>query len=253
MSLSLRLLLVFIVGLTSVTAQADELKVAVAANFKSVLEVLAQRFTEKQKHDVVISSASSGAIYNQIANGAPYDLFLSADSKRPAMLEHKGLVLKNSRRPYAYGRLVLWDRSGKVATLSDLKSWKEKLAIANPATAPYGVAAQETLEKLGLWSSYKSRVIQGTNIQQTWVFIDSGNASVGMVAWSQLVDRADQRGISFIPDSYHKPIRQELVALKSTRKPEVAQQFIDFLMSADSQQYIASHGYRPVVRQRGKG
>ena len=170
------------------------------------------------------------------------------------MLEKSGLTLADSRQPYAIGRLVLWNKTGKPIQLSELGKWEGKLAIANPDTAPYGLAAREVLDKLGIWKTFKSRIVQGNSIQQTWLFIDSGNVSLGMVAWSQLVDKPDEKGISFIPDDYYQPIRQELVVLKNARNAQLAKQFSDYLLSEPSQQYIKEHGYGAVtLRQRRHG
>ena len=249
----LRVSLGFWVCLVVSIADASEIKVAVAANFKPVLEQLAQQFSEKEKDRVVITSAASGVIYNQLIHGAPYDLFLSADSQRPEMLEANKLAVPDSRKPYAYGRLVLWDRSGKVNKLSDLKNWKGKLAIANPATAPYGLAAQQVLKKAGLWESFASRVVQGANIQQTWLFLNSGNARVGLVARSQLVGRKDQSGVSLIPEADYTPIRQEMVILRASQQLALARKFADFLLSPDSQEYIVRHGYKSASGLRGGG
>ncbi len=226
------------------TVYSAELRVAVAANFKSVLEQLSQQFMEKTSGTIYLSSASSGVLYNQIIHGAPFDVFLSADAERPIKLESRGIALKNSRRTYAIGQLVLWDKSGTIKKTADLKQWSGKFVIANPDTAPYGLAAKQTLEKLGLWRSYQPRVIQGSNIQQAWAFVDSGNAPLGMVAASQLTDQKDRRGIMVIVDELHDPIRQEMIILKRSKHLKLARQFTDFLLSPESQRWIAIHGYQ---------
>ncbi|WP_252178483.1 molybdate ABC transporter substrate-binding protein [Endozoicomonas sp. 4G] len=235
--------------LLSVSATADTLRVAVSANFKPVLEYLAERFEQQTGHQVSISSASTGVLYNQIMHDAPFDLFFSADQARPLELEQKGKTLSESRKTYAYGRLVLWDRTSHVKPLSidQLKDWQGKLAIANPATAPYGLAAEQSLEKLGLWKSYQGRLVQGANIQQTWQFVASGNVKVGLVALSQLSGKELQR-ITYIPDRLYDPIRQDMVILKRTDHSEAAQAFSTFVLSAPSQNYIAEHGYFPAIK-----
>ena len=226
-------------------AEADELRVAVAANFKPVLTTLADQFEKSSGHSVSLSSAASGALYIQIANGAPFDLFLSADRLRPEKLEKEGLTLDGSRKTYAYGELVLWSQDRQVKTLADLAPYKGRLAMANPVTAPYGVAAEEVLKKKGLWSRFQGRIVQGASIQQAWQFVVSGNVPVGLVARSQLMDSQYEKETVFvIPVNLYQPIQQDMVILKRSKNPNLAQQFSDFLMSGSSQTYITSRGYR---------
>ncbi|WP_222842216.1 molybdate ABC transporter substrate-binding protein [Endozoicomonas montiporae] len=224
-------------------ASASTIRVAVAANFKPVLDVLAEQFEKKHDARVLVSSASSGILYNQISHGAPFDLFLSADDERPAMLEKNGLIVPDSRKTYAYGRLVLWSHRDQPVTLKTLEAYKGRLAIANPALAPYGAAAQQTLEKMNLWQGYQGRLVQGASIQQAWQFVASGNVDLGLVAKAQVLDQPKNR-ILDIPESYHAPIRQELVLLKQSKEPK-ARAFMDYLLNDTSQAYIASQGYRP--------
>ena len=141
-----------LITLVSPLASAATIRVAVAANFKPVLDVLAEQFEQKHNARVLVSSASSGILYNQITHGAPFDLFLSADDELPARLEQDGLIVPGSRQTYAYGRLVLWSHLDNPLTLTTLDKYKGRLAIANPALAPYGLAAQQTLEKMNLCS-----------------------------------------------------------------------------------------------------
>ncbi|WP_083232839.1 molybdate ABC transporter substrate-binding protein [Endozoicomonas atrinae] len=248
------LFLAFVLSCLGASAYAKELKLAVAANFKPSLEVLAKTFEAETGHRLLISSASTGVLYNQITNGAPFDIFLSADSLRPELLEKKGLTLEGSRHSYALGELVLWSpgfsrKGGKnnTMTLEDLAVYEGRLAIANPATAPYGLAAQQVLEKLGFWSSFRSRLVQGASIQQAWQFVASGNIPVGLVAKAQLVDHKDNDGHIFaIPATLYDPIRQDLVILNRTRQPEVAREFVSFILSPPVQKTITKQGYLPV-------
>lgn len=250
------ILLLFVLSCTGWgVVYSAELKVAVAANFKPSLAILAKTFTAETGHRLLISSASTGALYNQITHGAPFDLFLSADSQRPKMLEEQGLALADSRYTYALGELVLWsmgaadgvsDDSGKntAMTLADLANYSGRLAIANPGTAPYGVAAQQVLEKLGLWSSFRPRLVQGASIQQTWQFVASGNIPVGMVAKAQLANQKNNNGhVVSIPTDLYDPIQQDLVILKRTKEPEAAKALVAFLLSPPVQGTIAQHGY----------
>ena len=240
-----RLSVLLLAGLFSLSVQAEPIRVAVAANFKPVLQTLAERFEEQTSHKVSVSSASTGVLYNQIVNGAPFDLFLSADSQRPQKLEKEGMIIKGSRQIYAYGELVLWSNGAGKYSLDDLENYNGRLAIANPDTAPYGLAAQQVLGNLSLWTSYQGRIVKGASIQQAWQFVASGNVQLGMVARAQLVGQKYQNAdITLIPADQYDPIQQEMVILKRNRQPELAKQFSRFLMSDTSQNYIASQGYR---------
>ncbi|WP_448215966.1 molybdate ABC transporter substrate-binding protein [Endozoicomonas sp. 2B-B] len=239
--------------LLSIGATAANLRVAVSANFKPVLEHLAEQFMRQTGHRVSISSASTGVLYHQIMHGAPFDLFFSADQARPLKLESNGRVLPDSRRTYAYGRLVLWHRTEhkKPSSIEQLKDWQGRLAIANPATAPYGLAAKQSLEKLGLWQSYQGRLVQGANIQQTWQFVASGNVDMGLVALSQLTGE-ELKQITYVPDRLYDPVRQDMVILKRTEHKKIAQAFSAFVLSVSSQKYIAEHGYFRAIKDRAK-
>jgi len=231
------------------TASAAELKVAVAANFKPTLETLAKTFEAQTGHQIAISSASSGALYNQILHGAPFDVFLSADTERPEQLEKQGLTLAGSRHPYAFGALVLWrptlgNKQHKDLTIDDLTGYKGRLAIANPTTAPYGLCAQQVLEQLGVWQSFQPQLVKGASIAQTWQFVASGNAQAGLVAKSQVMDQLhDKQRVLQIPANLYRPIRQDLVILKRTKEPEVARELVAFLLSPATQQIVENSGY----------
>ena len=172
-------------ALYSGAAQADEVKVAVAANFKGAMERIGKTFTAKTGHSVVISSAATGVLYTQITHGAPFDIFLSADVATPQKLEAEG---KGSDRfTYAIGQLGLWKKGGPAPDETTLRSWKGNLAIANARTAPYGAAAMATLTHLKI-DPKQYRLLTGANIGQTWQFVDTGNAELGFVAWANLVE-----------------------------------------------------------------
>lgn len=240
-----RLLSFFLLCALSFTVQAAPLRVAVAANFKPVLDELARRFEKKTGHRLTVSSASTGVLYNQITHGAPFDVFLSADSERPRLLEEQGLIIPDSRQPYARGVLVLWNISDQPVSLRELKDYQGRIAIANPVTAPYGLAARQALQRLGAWQNVQKQLITGNSIQQTWQFVASGNIQLGLVAKAQLVDPKYQNAqITNIPLNYYEPIRQELVILKRSRQPQVAKAFTEFVFSEKSQKYIASQGYQ---------
>ena len=245
-----RLLSFFILCLLSLSlpAEAAPLRIAVAANFKPVLDELAQRFEKKTGNRLTVSSASTGVLYNQIINGAPFDVFLSADNERPKLLEDRGLIVPDSRAPYGRGVLVLWNTSDQPVTLDDLKEYKGRVAIANPITAPYGLAAEQTLKKLGAWQNLQKRLVTGNSIQQTWQFVASGNIQLGLVAKAQLTaPKYKNAQITRIPQNLYDPIQQELVILKRTRQPKIAQAFVEFVLSEKSQSYIGRQGYQTAL------
>lgn len=246
-----RLLSFFILFVLSFSVEAKPLRIAVAANFKPVLDELAQRFEKKTGNRLTVSSASTGVLYNQIVNGAPFDVFLSADSERPKLLEDKGLIVPESRAPYGRGILVLWNTSDQPVTLDDLKKYEGRVAIANPLTAPYGLAAEQALKNMGAWHNVQKRLVTGNSIQQTWQFVASGNIQLGLVARAQLMDaKYSKAQITKIPQNLYDPIRQELVILKRSQQPKTAQAFVDFLLSEKSQNYIGSKGYQTSLLQK---
>ena len=233
----------FVAVLFSSVASASQIRVAVAANFKPVLDELADRFEKKHGTRVLVSSASSGILYNQINHGAPFDLFLSADEERPQRLVNDGLAVADSHEPYAYGRLVLWQPKGHAPDVNTLKTSNHRLAIANPALAPYGMAAQQTLEQLNLWQGYQGRLVQGASIQQAWQFVASGNVGLGLVAKAQVLDQPAET-LFELPTAYYEPIRQDMVILKRGNQA-LAESFRQFVLSDTSQNYIKSQGYFP--------
>ncbi|WP_281647664.1 molybdate ABC transporter substrate-binding protein [Parendozoicomonas sp. Alg238-R29] len=241
-----RFLAAFIVVFTATAAQADTLRVAVSANFRQVAEILATEFEEQTGHTVTLSSGSTGALYNQISYGAPFDVFLSADSRRPEMLAETGRV---SGKPvtYAFGRLVFWQPGSTEVTYKTLSGWNEKLAMANPDTAPYGLAARQVLENLGLWEKKKSLVVQGTSIQQAWQYVATGNAGAGFVALSQLRTDDVQDGYLLLRDELYNPIRQQAVVLSGSKNQKLGQDFLDYILAKKQQIIVQKAGYFPAV------
>ncbi|KGJ91662.1 molybdate ABC transporter substrate-binding protein [Colwellia psychrerythraea] len=235
------------------------LRIAVAANFSPVLKVLLTDFRNKTGINSQIISGASGAMFLQIKHGAPYDIFLSADRLRPTQLEQAGYAIKNSRKTYAIGQLAFYSSSKSlhsteqlsIAQLSNslLNNPPKRFAIANPDIAPYGKAAKEALSHLGLWQSYKTRLIKGINIGQTFTQIRTKAVTNGLVAYSQLVLN-NLPGL-LIPSSYHQPIEQQLIIIRTSKRQEAAQQFSDFLLSAQSQATIVSYGYAKINRTNG--
>lgn len=228
---------------------AEEIHVAVASNFSNVIKQLGRKFEDKTGNKIVVSLASTGKLYAQIRNGAPYEIFLSADSQHPQLLVEQELAVADSLFVYARGHLVLWsaqkglvDREGNVL----LKIGQlNHLSVANPKTAPYGTAAQQTLEKLGLWDKWKDKVVQAENISQAYQFIASGNAELGFIALSQYKEMGEKIDGSywFVPDELHSPIEQAAVLLKTAEHNEVAKNFLDFLKSPAAQDMIEQAGY----------
>lgn len=238
---------IFCLVLAAVSCGATEpapapLRVAVAANFAPTLRLLAQEFEADGGAPVEVIVGSTGKLYAQILNGAPYDLFFAADALRPARLVESGRVRPEDRFPYAVGRLVLWspdpdlvDGEGRVLD----EAGNRRLALANPRLAPYGRAAQEALSALGVESVWATRTVTGENVAQVLHFVDSGNADFGLVALSQLIDRDGSRWI--VPAALHAPIVQHLVVLSD--RP-AARAFAAYAVSAAVCPLLEARGYR---------
>jgi len=220
------------------------LRIAVAANFTPVLKKLLIEFHQQTNINTQIISGASGALFLQIMHGAPFDIFISADSDRPKRLEQQNLILNNSRKTYAIGQLALLSMNTKVQ-LSDLMLNLQKtpkyFAIANPDIAPYGKAAKQTLQHLGLWQQYKKRLITGININQTFAQVRSQSVHSGLVANSQRV--LNKLSGVVIPSSYHQPIQQQLVIIKNRDNIDNAKRLSQFLLSPKIQQKIVNFGY----------
>jgi molybdate transport system substrate-binding protein len=224
---------------------ADELRIATASNFKNTMTVLARKFEQQSEHRVVPVYGSTGKHFAQIINGAPFDAFFAADSRRPERLEKDGLIVPGSRFTYAVGRLVLWSpQTGYVDELGQvLEQGKFRhLAIANPDLAPYGVAAREVLQSLGLWQALSPRLVRGENIGQTFLFVHSGGAELGFVAWSQLATAAQPVEGSYwrVPETLYHPVEQQAVALKDSL---ALRAFMSFVRKPEATGIIRDHGY----------
>lgn len=240
------LLVVLLAAASGSAARSETVKVAAAANFTAAAREIASAFTAATGHEIVLSFGSSGQIYAQITQAAPFDVFLSADQARPAQLIVDGLAIAESRFTYAVGRLVLWSADpGLVADEATLRAGHfEKLAIADPATAPYGAAALETIAALGLSDALRPTLVTGASISQAFQFVETGNAELGFVAGSQLVG-VDGGSRWAVPPDLHVPIRQDAVLLMSARGNEAAAAFLAFLKGPDARAIIMSHGYDP--------
>lgn len=229
------------------TAQADQVQVAVAANFVAPFKEIATEFQKATGHTAQLSAGSSGKFYAQIKNGAPFEVFFSADDERPKLLEEEGLGVKGSRFTYAVGRLVLWSPDPQlVKGEQTLESDGYKhLAMANPKTAPYGAAAMQAMVKLKVWDRLQSKIVQGENLGQTSGFIESGNAELGFLALSQVLDPALKgKGSRWdVPTSLHDPIAQDVVLLTKGESNPAAKALMEFVRGPQGLQIIERYGY----------
>lgn len=224
--------------------------VAVASNFLRTAEQLATLHAQAGGAAVVFSAGSSGRLYAQIENGAPFDVFLSADIERARQVEARGLAVAGSRFTYALGRLVLWSADARLAGQDCRQALAEgrfrHLSIANPKAAPYGAAAIATLEKLGLPpAQIGKRLVQGENIAQTLQFVATGSAELGFVALSQLRGAGAPAGTCRwdVPAELHPPIAQQAVLLRRAAGNAAAADFLRFLRSDAARTLIGEHGY----------
>ncbi|MFJ1572949.1 molybdate ABC transporter substrate-binding protein [Pseudomonas sp. NPDC088322] len=234
--------------LVCTNALADEVQVAVAANFTAPIQAIAKDFEKDTGHKLVASFGATGQFYAQINNGAPFEVFLAADDSTPAKLEQEKQTVAGSRFTYAIGTLALWsakpgyvDAQGEVLKKNDYKH----LSIANPKTAPYGLAATQVLAKLNLTEATKGKLVEGQNITQAFQFVSTGNAELGFVALSQIYkDGKVENGSAWIvPSSLHDPIRQDAVILNKGKDNPAAKAFIDYLRGPKATAVIKSYGY----------
>ena len=243
------IILICLLHVFLVTASAEEVRVAVATNFQTTLKAIAADFERDTGHTTLVSSGSSGKFYAQIQHGAPFDVFFSADVERPKLLEEAGLAVSGSRFTYAIGRLTLWSSNANMlkhdgpTVLSN--GQYTHVAIANPKTAPYGAAAEQTLRNLGLWNDVKERIVQGENIGQTFHFVFSENAQLGFVARAQAMDpKIRQKGSRWdVPAGLHEPLRQQAVLLAHGQENAAAKAFLKYVQSAQARSIIEQFGY----------
>jgi molybdate transport system substrate-binding protein len=234
--------------LLAFSAAADTVQVAVASNFSQPMARIAAAFQRDTGHQLLLSSGSSGKFYAQIASGAPFEVFLSADDEIPLRLEKEGHAVAGSRTTYAIGKLVLWSpRPGYVDDKGEVLRGGgfTRLAVANPKTAPYGAAARELMERQGLRQTLQPRLVQGESIAQAYQFVASGNAELGFVALSQVRNESGEiRGsLWLVPQALYTPIRQDAVLLAKGRGKAAAGQFMAYLGSPKAAAIIQSFGY----------
>ncbi|MBL4820725.1 MAG: molybdate ABC transporter substrate-binding protein [Gammaproteobacteria bacterium] len=242
--LLLNLLLILPVATGTAILHADTLTVAVASNFAETLEVIVSEFERQEPHRVTLVRGSSGRHYAQIINGAPFDLFFSADSARPDRLVSEQRVPADAVSVYAIGQLVLW--APELSSAADIKLGLQqqafnRLSIANPRLAPYGRAALEVLENLGLDSLIQnSRVVMGENIAQAFQFVATGNADMGFVALSQVISGEKNRYWP-VPQTLYQPIAQQLAVIRPSPATQV---FLDYLSGPRAREIILQRGYK---------
>jgi molybdate transport system substrate-binding protein len=233
--------------LFAAAVHADEIPVAVAANFTAPFNKIATEFEKETGHRLVASFGSTGKFYAQIRNGAPFEVLLSADDETPARLVKEGAAVSGSAYSYAIGRLVLWspkpgvvDDKGAVLTAGGF----EHLALTNPRLAPYGAAAMETLKALGVYDSVAPRIVTAETTVQAQQFVGSGNAQLGFVALSQVLKDGQIEGSAWVvPASLHTPIRQDAVLLNAGRDKPGPLALLKYLQSARAQAVIKAFGY----------
>lgn len=244
----LALAVALLFGMMARTVCAGEVNAAVAANFAVPMEQIVALFQKESGHTVKVSLGSSGKFYAQIKEGAPFDVFLAADEKNPKLLEQEGLAVASSHFVYALGKLVLWsakpgfvDDKGSVLS----KGSYNKLAYADPKLAPYGLAAQQTLEQMGLWNTIQSKLVTGESIAQTYQFAATGNAELAFIALSQITKdgKVTEGSWWLVPSNLYNPIRQGAVLLSAAKDKAAAQAFFAFLKSEKAAAVIRGFGY----------
>lgn len=235
--------------LLSLSTQAAEVKVAVAANFAQPMKAIATEFEKDTGHKADITQGATGKLYAQISNGAPFDIFLSADDETPAKLVRESKAVAGSQVTYAIGRLVLWSPDASLVDQggSVLKSERFRfIAIANAKVAPYGRAAVQTMQKLGVLTAIEPRVVQGESIAQTHQFVTSGNAQLGFIALSQVWENGKLKSGSgwIVPEEMHEELKQDAVLLNPGRESKAAQALLDYLKSDKAKKLIERYGYK---------
>ncbi len=239
--------IIVIATITAAPAFAEQVLVAVAANFVPPFREIALEFEKSTGHRLQVAGGSSGNFYSQIKNGAPFDVFFSADMERPKLLEDEGLGIKDTRFTYAIGRLVLWSPNESLIKGEETLRSKQykRLAMASPKTAPYGMAAMQAMQKLEIWDSVQAQVVMGESLGQTMGFIESGNAQLGFVALSQVLDPKikGKGGRWDVPNNLHEPIKQDVIMLTRAKDNLAAKALMEFIGSPQAKKIIERYGY----------
>jgi len=233
--------------LASSFALADEVSVAVAANFTAPMQKIAPEFEKATGHKIVASYGATGKFYAQIKNGAPFEILLAADDETPAKLVKENAAVSGSQFTYAIGKLVLWsakpaivDANGEVLK----KGGFDHIALANPKLAPYGAAAIEAMKALGVHDNLQSKFVTAENIAQTYQYVSSGNALLGFVALSQVLKDGKIDGSAWVvPAKLHTPIRQDAVILEKGKGKPAAEALVKYLKGDQAKTIIKAYGY----------
>lgn len=246
---TLKSLVIAIAAFSASSVFADEVQVAVAANFTAPIQAIAKDFEKETGHKLVASFGATGQFYTQIKNGAPFEVFLAADDTTPAKLESENEIVKGSRFTYAVGTLALWSaKDGYVDDKGEVlkKNEYQHLSIANPKAAPYGLAATQVLDKLGLTDATKAKIVEGQSIAQAYQFVQTGNAELGFVALSQVYkDGKLTSGSAWIvPANLHEPIKQDAVILNKGKDNAAAKALMEYLKGPKAAAVIKSYGYQ---------
>jgi len=242
-----RILVLLLSGSAMTWAVAGEVSIGVAANFTDTTRELAKQFEAATGHTVSASFGSTGKLYAQIRNGAPFDVFMAADVRRPALIEQAQPGMPGTRFTYAQGKLALW--SPATGAFEDAQSYLAgqpfaRLAIANPKTAPYGLAALQVLAHMGQWEALQPKLVRGDSIAQTFQFVVSRNAQAGFVALSQVRSWNEDKGTLWeVPQTFYQPIDQQVILLNRGAGNEAALAWMDFLKSDAAIDIIRSYGY----------
>ena len=238
------LLLVLLLGMA---AHADNVVVAVASNFSTVIQQLEPMFESSSHHRLTVVAGSTGKLYAQVIRGAPFDVFLAADQRRPELLEKEGFAVAGSRVTFAVGQLSLWSHDDRRVGTDGRETLRagsfRRLAIANPDLAPYGAAAKETLESLGVYDQLAPRIIMGENISQTYAMVATGNADLGLIARSFVPNVSPEAGRWDVPGDLHTPIRQDAVLLVRAVDNQAARLFLAYLSGEAARGVIRRAGY----------
>ncbi len=241
-------ILAILLAAYATTLRAEEAVLAVAANFSAPMQKIATLFQKDTGHTIKLSFGATGAIYAQIKNGAPFDVFLSADQSTAQKLGLEGMAVPNSRFTYATGQLALWskqkdlvDGNGQILKSNSI----QRIAVANPKLAPYGAAALETITRLGLLNELQPKLVQGDNISQTYQFISTQNAPIGFVALSQIYanDAITSGSAWIVPSHLYKPIAQDAILLRKGSDNAAAKALMLYLKGEKALQIIKSYGY----------
>jgi len=230
-------------------ATAQEIVVAAAADMNAALPQIVEGYTKKTGQTVKLSFGSSGNLTNQIRNGAPFDVFFSADEEYPQQLIAEGLALNDTLYRYAVGRLVLWVPGdsplsvSKLGILALLDPSVKKIAIANPAHAPYGRAAKAALRHFGIYNQVSSRLVLGEDVSQTTGFVESGNAQAGLIALSQALIVKKRRSYWTVPLDAYPTLNQAAVVLSRSKQQDAARKFLEFLRSPEATSLLTTYGF----------